>query len=167
MTQPNDTAVWIILGIIIGFTALVGFLIAYRRRGGGASAIDKVFWWPDKFLRLFWILSPFILCVVCALYFGSLGKETGGFWALFCALIIIQAVVIGMFGFGFDLVSSICCGIFVGVEILMVGLIILLTVFKYYDYIGWYLVLGILAICAGAVLAAMVGLNRRSGGRGR
>lgn len=72
-----------------------------------------------------------------------------------------------MFGFGFDLVSSIICGIFIAVEILMLGLILLITVFNYHQYAGLYLVLGILAICAGTVLAAMLGMNRRSSGRGR
>lgn len=166
MTRPSEMAIWIILGGIIAFASLVGFVMAYSRGGGKSDADQRVPWWPDKWLRLFWLLSPFMLCVICALYFGSRGKETGGIWALFSTLFILQAVIGGMFGFNFDIVGSIVCGIFIGVEMLMLGLIILITVFDYHQYAGWYLVVGILLICAGAVFAAMLG-SGRSRGRGR
>ena len=167
MNEP--VVYWGILAGIVAFAASVGFFMgraAARSEGRDASG-EKTPWWPEKISRLFWLLSPFLLTLIGIFAGGSFGMETGPLWAVFCAMVIIQGVVGGMFGFHFDLVSSIVCGVFIAVEILMLGGIFLFVVLDYSRFFAWYLVGGILAISGGAVLAAWVGsMPRRSSGRG-
>lgn len=159
----RDVSIWLILGAIIFFTALLGFFVG---QGAARAEIRKataegVPWWPDKWQRLFWLLSPFLLTVIVIKIGSHYGIETGPLWAMLSAMLIIQAVVGGMFGFQFDLVSSVVCGVFIAVEYFLLGAFLIMTMPGFSQYFGWYAVIGILAIAAGAVLAAYLGSLRR------
>lgn len=169
MIQPSDSAIIIFLSLVIAFVALVGFLIA-RTSGPGETDLENgesPRWWPHKWQRLFWLFSPFLL-TIGAIHWGEAYRlNTGPLWGFFFALVIIQAVVGGMFGFSFDLVGSIVCGVFISVEVFILGAIVLLGMLDHSRFLGVYLVLGIVAISAGAILAAWLGAMPARRGRGK
>ncbi len=152
--------VWLMVAAVVAFAAGVGFVLGRVRRSVlPRTAESTSAGFPRLLIRISWLALPFVLCAVIALVGRARGYETGPLWAVFGALVIIQAVVAGMFGLSTDTVSSIVSGIFVAVGLLLIGGIFLFVVLDWGDYFVPYLMGGIGAIVACTVFAAQQSLR--------